>query len=132
MPPQSAPTGDTDPALLESPAVLAAALEAYLAFDATGRVVAWNPAAEATFGYTRSRSSPEPGGGTVCCALGVLFGNSHAEELPACLDDVVHPDGLPHRRRGQTSTEAAHPPPKPRDHRRAPRVTLFLLRRATM
>jgi PAS domain-containing protein len=24
-------------------------LEAYLAFDATGRVVAWNPAAEATF-----------------------------------------------------------------------------------
>ena len=35
-----------------STAVLTAALEAYLAFDTTGRVVAWNPAAERTFGYT--------------------------------------------------------------------------------
>ncbi|WP_412744983.1 ATP-binding protein [Krasilnikovia sp. MM14-A1004] len=33
-------------------AVLAAALEAYVCSDATGRVVSWNPAAESTFGYT--------------------------------------------------------------------------------
>ncbi|GIE28373.1 hypothetical protein Ait01nite_014180 [Actinoplanes italicus] len=39
-------------AMFHQPAVLAAALEAYIAFDVTGRVVAWNPAAEATFGYT--------------------------------------------------------------------------------
>jgi two-component system, OmpR family, phosphate regulon sensor histidine kinase PhoR len=42
------------------PAVLAAALEAYLAFDSTGRVVAWNPAAEATFGYTRAQAYGRP------------------------------------------------------------------------
>ncbi|MGK5681663.1 ATP-binding protein [Actinoplanes sp. URMC 104] len=46
-------TSDAGPALLEASAVLAAALDAYFAFDATGRVVAWNPAAETTFGYTR-------------------------------------------------------------------------------
>jgi PAS domain S-box-containing protein len=47
---------DADPGLLEAPAVLAAALEAYVAFDATGRVLAWNPAAEATFGYPRAQA----------------------------------------------------------------------------
>ncbi|MEV4283461.1 PAS domain-containing protein [Actinoplanes xinjiangensis] len=31
---------------------LAAAMGAYIAFDTTGRVVAWNAAAEATFGYS--------------------------------------------------------------------------------
>ncbi|MFI1994920.1 ATP-binding protein [Actinoplanes sp. NPDC020271] len=40
----------------EQSAVLAAAMEAYLAFDATGRVLAWNPAAEATFGYTHAQA----------------------------------------------------------------------------
>ena len=43
--------------------MLAAALEAYFAFDGSGRVVAWNPAAETTFGYpeahARSRSIEE-------------------------------------------------------------------------
>ncbi|WP_229068773.1 ATP-binding protein [Actinoplanes sp. DH11] len=36
--------------------MLAAALEAYLAFDTTGRVVAWNPAAHTTFGYTPAQA----------------------------------------------------------------------------
>ncbi|BCJ47529.1 hypothetical protein GCM10010168_18870 [Actinoplanes ianthinogenes] len=36
--------------------MLSAALEAYLAFDGTGRVVAWNPAAETTFGYTHDQA----------------------------------------------------------------------------
>ncbi|MEU4622037.1 ATP-binding protein [Actinoplanes sp. NPDC023801] len=44
--------GEAGPMLFQQPAVLAAALEAYIAFDATGRVVAWNPAAETMFGYT--------------------------------------------------------------------------------
>jgi PAS domain S-box-containing protein len=39
---------------LDAPAaVLAAALEAYVAITGDGRVVAWNPAATATFGYSR-------------------------------------------------------------------------------
>ncbi|RZU49882.1 PAS domain S-box-containing protein [Krasilnikovia cinnamomea] len=33
-------------------AVLAAALDAYVAIDASGRVVSWNPAAERTFGFS--------------------------------------------------------------------------------
>ena len=56
MPAEPAPVSDSDPALLASPEVLAAALEAYVAFDATGRVLAWNPAAETTFGYTRAQA----------------------------------------------------------------------------
>ena len=40
----------------EPQAVLAAALEAYVAIDATGRVVAWNPAAERTFGYSHAQA----------------------------------------------------------------------------
>ncbi|HEX8343788.1 MAG TPA: PAS domain S-box protein, partial [Actinoplanes sp.] len=36
--------------------VLAAALEAYVCIDAGGRVVAWNPAAESTFGYSREQA----------------------------------------------------------------------------
>lgn len=39
-------------ALLHEPlAVLAAAPDAYIAIDTAGRVVGWNPAAEATFGH---------------------------------------------------------------------------------
>ncbi|AEV85507.1 multi-sensor signal transduction histidine kinase [Actinoplanes sp. SE50] len=45
-----------DTEIPDSQAVLAAALDAYLAFDATGRVVAWNPAAETTFGYPRAQA----------------------------------------------------------------------------
>lgn len=35
-------------------------MEAYLAFDATGRVVAWNPAAKTMFGYTRAQTYGGP------------------------------------------------------------------------
>ncbi|MFG1928686.1 ATP-binding protein [Cryptosporangium sp. NPDC048952] len=37
-------------------AVLAAALDAYIGFKSDGRVVAWNPAAEKTFGYSRTEA----------------------------------------------------------------------------
>ena len=37
-------------------AALEAALEAYVAFDGIGQVLAWNPAAEATFGYTKAQA----------------------------------------------------------------------------
>ena len=40
--------------------VLAAALEAYVSVGADRRVVAWNPAAEATFGYTRDQACGHP------------------------------------------------------------------------
>jgi PAS domain S-box-containing protein len=40
--------------------VLAAALEAYVCIDADGRVVAWNPAAEDAFGYTRQQACGQP------------------------------------------------------------------------
>jgi PAS domain S-box-containing protein len=56
MPARSVRIGDTGNSPPETPAVLAAALEAYFAFDATGRVVAWNPAAETTFGYTLAQA----------------------------------------------------------------------------
>ena len=36
--------------------VLASASEAYVCVDVEGRVVAWNPAAETTFGYTRAQA----------------------------------------------------------------------------
>jgi PAS domain S-box-containing protein len=36
--------------------VLASALEAYVCVDVGGRVVAWNPAAETTFGYSREQA----------------------------------------------------------------------------
>jgi PAS domain S-box-containing protein len=45
-----------DGVLHEPQAVLAAALEAYVAIDATGRVVGWNPAAAATFGHPREHA----------------------------------------------------------------------------
>ena len=45
-----------DGVLHEPQAVLAAALEAYVAIDAAGRVVGWNPAAEATFGHAHSQA----------------------------------------------------------------------------
>ncbi|MFC7534531.1 ATP-binding protein [Actinoplanes sp. GCM10030250] len=48
--------GDAGSVLPHQAAVLAAAMEAYLAFEATGRVIAWNPAAEKTFGYTRAQA----------------------------------------------------------------------------
>ncbi len=56
MPAESESFGDSGAALPRLPAVLAAASEAYLAFDATGRVLAWNPAAETTFGYTSAQA----------------------------------------------------------------------------
>jgi PAS domain S-box-containing protein len=39
--------------------VLAVALQAYIAIDAAGRVAAWNPAAQATFGYTHDEACGE-------------------------------------------------------------------------
>ncbi|MBW6439758.1 PAS domain S-box protein [Actinoplanes hulinensis] len=56
MPAESESFGNSGAALPRLPAVLAAALDAYLAFDATGRVIAWNPAAETTFGYTSAQA----------------------------------------------------------------------------
>ncbi|MFI1996455.1 ATP-binding protein [Actinoplanes sp. NPDC020271] len=56
MPAGSERAGSTNPGPLRQSAVLAAALDAYLAFDASGRVVAWNPAAETTFGYTPAQA----------------------------------------------------------------------------
>ncbi|GAB1642720.1 ATP-binding protein [Krasilnikovia sp. MM14-A1259] len=40
-------------ALHDSQAVLTVAPDAYVAIDASGQVIGWNPAAEATFGYSR-------------------------------------------------------------------------------
>lgn len=40
--------------------VLAAALEAYICVDAAGTVVAWNPAAQDTFGYTQAQACGHP------------------------------------------------------------------------
>ena len=39
-----------------SRALLASALDAIIALDASGRVVEWNPAAEHIFGYTRDQA----------------------------------------------------------------------------
>ncbi|GIE92257.1 hypothetical protein Are01nite_87370 [Actinoplanes regularis] len=49
--PQPAPTWCGDDVLRHPMTVLAAVSTAYIAVDAGGRVLAWNPAAEATFGY---------------------------------------------------------------------------------
>ncbi len=49
-----------DGELHESPAVLAVALQAYIAIDTAGRVLAWNPAAETTFGYTHAQACGRP------------------------------------------------------------------------
>ncbi|BFU45569.1 ATP-binding protein [Krasilnikovia sp. MM14-A1004] len=46
--------GDTVPHVPQT--LLAAALDAYIAIDVTGRVTSWNPAAEATFGYSRAQA----------------------------------------------------------------------------
>jgi PAS domain S-box-containing protein len=46
--------------LHDSPAVLAVALQAYIAIAATGRVLAWNPAAESTFGFTHAEACGRP------------------------------------------------------------------------
>ena len=47
----------SDRAVLHEPeAVLATALEAYVAIEASGRVIAWNPAAETTFGYSQEQA----------------------------------------------------------------------------
>ena len=46
--------------LHKPPAVLAAALEAYVAIDDAGRVVGWNPAAEGIFGLTPSQACGQP------------------------------------------------------------------------
>jgi PAS domain S-box-containing protein len=46
-----------DPQLvLDAQQVLAVALHAYIAIDTAGHVVAWNPAAQATFGYTHDEA----------------------------------------------------------------------------
>jgi PAS domain S-box-containing protein len=42
--------------LHDSQAVLAAVLEAYIAISADGRVVGWNPAAQATFGHSHAQA----------------------------------------------------------------------------
>lgn len=46
-----------NPDVLHNPqAVLAAVLEAYIAIDAAGRIVGWNPAAQATFGHSHAQA----------------------------------------------------------------------------
>jgi PAS domain S-box-containing protein len=52
----SPPTSEAGTLPPHIPAVLAAAMDAYIAFDTGGRVVAWNPAAETTFGYTQAQA----------------------------------------------------------------------------
>ena len=54
-------TVSCDDAVLHDPqAVLAAAAQAYLAVNAHGVVVAWNPAAETTFGFARTEACGRP------------------------------------------------------------------------
>lgn len=48
---EPAPVGCCDGVLHEPQAVLAAAPDAYIAIDAAGHIIAWNPAAQATFGH---------------------------------------------------------------------------------
>jgi PAS domain S-box-containing protein len=45
-----------DGELGDAQAVLGVALDAYVAMDPAGRVIGWNPAAEATFGYNRAQA----------------------------------------------------------------------------
>jgi PAS domain S-box-containing protein len=52
---QPTPVGCSDGELHDPHTVLAAALDAYVAIDAAGRVVGWNPAAEATFGHAHAQ-----------------------------------------------------------------------------
>ncbi|GGQ47737.1 sensor histidine kinase [Couchioplanes azureus] len=52
--PEPAPVSCDHGVLDEPQAVLAAALDAYVAMDAAGRVVGWNPSAELTFGHSRA------------------------------------------------------------------------------
>ncbi|MFI5497092.1 ATP-binding protein [Actinoplanes sp. NPDC051859] len=49
-----------DGVLHEPQAVLAAASQAYISVDTSGRVVGWNPAAETTFGHTREQACGQP------------------------------------------------------------------------
>src|SRR4051812_18998207 len=58
--PAPARVGCGDGLLHDSPTVLAAALQAYIAIDTTGRVLAWNRAAETTFGYTHAQACGHP------------------------------------------------------------------------
>jgi PAS domain S-box-containing protein len=60
MPPEPEPVACAGGLSHDSPAVLAVALEAYIAIAATGRVLAWNPAAEATFGFTHAEACGRP------------------------------------------------------------------------
>jgi len=60
MPAEPEPVGCLGGLLHDSPAVLAVALEAYIAIAATGRVLAWNPAAETTFGFTHAEACGRP------------------------------------------------------------------------
>jgi two-component system, OmpR family, phosphate regulon sensor histidine kinase PhoR len=50
------PVGCGDGVLHEPQSVLAAAPDAYIAIDATGHVVGWNPAAETTFGHDHAHA----------------------------------------------------------------------------
>ena len=53
-------SGYDDKVVGASEEVLAAALEAYVSIDVDGRVRGWNPAAEATFGYTQHQARGQP------------------------------------------------------------------------
>src|SRR5690349_1191907 len=58
--PAPEPVGCPGGGVHESPAVLAVALQAYIAIAATGRVLAWNPAAETTFGFSHAEACGRP------------------------------------------------------------------------
>jgi two-component system, OmpR family, phosphate regulon sensor histidine kinase PhoR len=75
------------------PAVLAAAMEAYIAFDVTGRVTDWNPAAETTFGYEHSQA----------------YGRS--------VEDLIVPPAARERGRAELAALAAGLPARTRDRR---------------
>lgn len=58
--PEPTPVACPAGGLHDSPAVLAVALQAYIAIAATGRVLAWNPAAETTFGFAHAEACGRP------------------------------------------------------------------------
>jgi PAS domain S-box-containing protein len=47
---------DVDGVVRQAQAVLAVALQAYVAIDTEGRVMGWNPAAERIFGFTAAQA----------------------------------------------------------------------------
>ncbi|GID91263.1 ATP-binding protein [Amorphoplanes digitatis] len=77
------PSVSCDHSVLDEPqAVLAAALEAYVAVDADGRVVGWNPAAEALFGYTHAQVCGEP-------VIDLVFPDRHRDSHRAGLAQLA-------------------------------------------